>query len=204
MSHSNFCFERTSKRRKGFPSEQRVRKGDRVVHGNKELIREARAQRLVPVRLCKGISELLPAIRQFRRLCPRLLHEVTARAPLGALLPEAPCRSSRCLSKVPDCEWRAKTATPRRAVSLCCASSGQNPKPKRPIERSKRSQATGYPASTRDAARDLRSKSSRSNPAASSTGFACVDRGMCFIPSATHKVGFSALHEIPGARLVVR
>jgi len=30
-------FEVTSKRRKGFPSETQVRRGDRVVHGNKEL-----------------------------------------------------------------------------------------------------------------------------------------------------------------------
>jgi hypothetical protein len=30
-------FEITSKRRKGFPSETRVGKGTRVVHGNKEL-----------------------------------------------------------------------------------------------------------------------------------------------------------------------
>ncbi|MEP1860334.1 MAG: SEC-C metal-binding domain-containing protein [Kangiellaceae bacterium] len=30
-------FERTSKRRKGFPSETQVKRGDRVVHGNKEL-----------------------------------------------------------------------------------------------------------------------------------------------------------------------
>ena len=30
-------FEITSKRRKGFPSETRVGKGERVVHGSKEL-----------------------------------------------------------------------------------------------------------------------------------------------------------------------
>jgi hypothetical protein len=50
------AFERTSKRRKGFPSEQRVKKGDRVVHGDKELIREARPQRSVPVRLREVVS----------------------------------------------------------------------------------------------------------------------------------------------------
>jgi len=34
-----------SKRRKGFPSEARVMRGTRVVHGNKELLpREARAE----------------------------------------------------------------------------------------------------------------------------------------------------------------
>ena len=31
-------FERTSKRRRGFPSESHVKRGDRVVHGTKELI----------------------------------------------------------------------------------------------------------------------------------------------------------------------
>src|SRR5438552_59615 len=31
-------FERTSKRRNGFPSESRVKRGQRVVHGDKELI----------------------------------------------------------------------------------------------------------------------------------------------------------------------
>jgi SEC-C motif len=31
------CFEATSKRRKGFPSEAWVKKGHRVVHGNKVL-----------------------------------------------------------------------------------------------------------------------------------------------------------------------
>jgi hypothetical protein len=30
-----------SKRRRGYPSETRVKRGDRVVHGDKELIREA-------------------------------------------------------------------------------------------------------------------------------------------------------------------
>ena len=33
----NSNFEITSKRRKGFPSETRVGKGERVVHGDKEL-----------------------------------------------------------------------------------------------------------------------------------------------------------------------
>ena len=31
-------FERTSKRRRGFPSETHVKRGDRVVHGTKELV----------------------------------------------------------------------------------------------------------------------------------------------------------------------
>ena len=31
-------YEPTSKRRKGFPSETRVKKGHRIVHGSKELV----------------------------------------------------------------------------------------------------------------------------------------------------------------------
>jgi hypothetical protein len=34
-------FSSMSKRRHGYPSEARVKRGDRVVHGNKELIRKA-------------------------------------------------------------------------------------------------------------------------------------------------------------------
>lgn len=30
-------FEKTSKRRKGYPSETNVKRGNRIVHGNKEL-----------------------------------------------------------------------------------------------------------------------------------------------------------------------
>ncbi len=42
MAHNNQAwedsnFEITSKRRKGFPSETQVKRGVRVVHGNKEL-----------------------------------------------------------------------------------------------------------------------------------------------------------------------
>jgi len=32
------AFERSSKRRKGFPSETKVKRGHRVVHGDKELV----------------------------------------------------------------------------------------------------------------------------------------------------------------------
>jgi hypothetical protein len=46
------AFEPTSKRRRGFPSEQHVKRGQRIVHGDKELIREAGSQRpmSMPVR----------------------------------------------------------------------------------------------------------------------------------------------------------
>ena len=35
--HEDSNFEITSKRRKGFPSETKVKSGIRIVHGNKEL-----------------------------------------------------------------------------------------------------------------------------------------------------------------------
>jgi hypothetical protein len=50
------AFERTSKRRKGYPSEQQVKKGVRIVHGNKELFREAGTQRSMPLRLSEVVS----------------------------------------------------------------------------------------------------------------------------------------------------
>lgn len=45
-----------SKRRRGYPSEQRVKRGTRIVHGDKELIREAWSQRSVPVRVREAVS----------------------------------------------------------------------------------------------------------------------------------------------------
>ena len=41
-------FERTSKRRKGFPSETHVKRGQRVVHGDKELIEKLGRNDLCP------------------------------------------------------------------------------------------------------------------------------------------------------------
>jgi len=35
---TSLAFERTSKRRKGYPSETRVKRGLRFVHGDKELV----------------------------------------------------------------------------------------------------------------------------------------------------------------------
>lgn len=40
-------FEVTSKRRRGFPSETEVKRGDRLVHGNKELIEKLAAMTYV-------------------------------------------------------------------------------------------------------------------------------------------------------------
>jgi hypothetical protein len=43
-------FEITSKRRKGFPSETRVKRGDRVVHGTKDLFEKLGRNDLCPCR----------------------------------------------------------------------------------------------------------------------------------------------------------
>ncbi|MCC6981374.1 MAG: SEC-C domain-containing protein [Candidatus Melainabacteria bacterium] len=37
MNHNSTPFESSSKRRRGFPSESRVKRGRRIVHGGKEL-----------------------------------------------------------------------------------------------------------------------------------------------------------------------
>jgi uncharacterized protein YecA (UPF0149 family) len=41
-------FEITSKRRKGFPSETRVKRGPRIVHGDKELLEKLGRNDLCP------------------------------------------------------------------------------------------------------------------------------------------------------------
>ena len=53
MAHNNHNweesnFEITSKRRKGFPSETQVKRGVRIVHGNKELSEKLRRNDLCP------------------------------------------------------------------------------------------------------------------------------------------------------------
>ena len=52
-------YERTSKRRKGFPSETKVKRGVRVVHGGKELVEKL------------GRNDLCPcgSGKRFRRCC---------------------------------------------------------------------------------------------------------------------------------------
>jgi uncharacterized protein YecA (UPF0149 family) len=56
-------FERTSKRRKGYPSETRVMKGQRVVHGNKELVEKLGRNDLCPCGSSRKFPQLLPAFR---------------------------------------------------------------------------------------------------------------------------------------------
>lgn len=50
-----------SKRRKGFPSETRVKRGRRFVHGDKELIEKLGRKDLCPCESGQSFQALLPA-----------------------------------------------------------------------------------------------------------------------------------------------
>ena len=54
----------TSKRRKGYPSETRVKRGDRVVHGEVELIEKLGRNDLCPCGSGRLFQALLPEGRQ--------------------------------------------------------------------------------------------------------------------------------------------
>ncbi|MEM8638226.1 MAG: SEC-C metal-binding domain-containing protein [Cyanobacteria bacterium P01_G01_bin.54] len=59
MNSKHSPFERSSKRRRGYPSETAVKRGDRIVHGNKELQEKL------------GNNDLCPcgSGRRFKRCC---------------------------------------------------------------------------------------------------------------------------------------
>ncbi|MBL0189283.1 MAG: SEC-C domain-containing protein [Candidatus Obscuribacter sp.] len=59
MSTTSTAFEPTSKRKRGYPSETRVKRGERLVHGDKELIEKL------------GRNDLCPCDsgRRFKRCC---------------------------------------------------------------------------------------------------------------------------------------
>ncbi len=54
-------FEITSKRRKGFPSETRVKRGTQIVHGNKELQEKLGRNDPCPCGSARSFQELLSA-----------------------------------------------------------------------------------------------------------------------------------------------
>jgi hypothetical protein len=60
-------FEVTRKRRKGYPSETRVKRGRRVVHGDKELVEKLGRDDLCPCESGRRFQTLLPAQRAVRR-----------------------------------------------------------------------------------------------------------------------------------------
>jgi uncharacterized protein YecA (UPF0149 family) len=59
---------KTSKRRRGFPSETKVKRGMRVVHGDKELTEKLGRNDLCPCGSGRRFQEMLPARRTIRRL----------------------------------------------------------------------------------------------------------------------------------------
>ncbi|MBX3480480.1 MAG: SEC-C domain-containing protein [Caulobacter sp.] len=61
------AFEVTSKRRKGFPSETRVKRGLRMVHGDKELVEKLGRNDLCPCGSRRLFQALLPEGRRAGR-----------------------------------------------------------------------------------------------------------------------------------------
>jgi hypothetical protein len=66
-------FERTSKSRKGYPSETQVKRGSRVVHGDKHLVEKLGRQDPCPCGSGRRFQEVLPAEQAIPRLEPRRL-----------------------------------------------------------------------------------------------------------------------------------
>lgn len=62
-STNSTAFERTSKRRKGYPSETRVKRGFRMVHGDKELVEKLGRNDLCPCGSGRRFQALLPPQR---------------------------------------------------------------------------------------------------------------------------------------------
>ena len=60
-------FEPTSKRRKGYPSETRVKRGVRSVNGSKELLEKLGRNDLCPCGSGRRFPALLPGLRPIRR-----------------------------------------------------------------------------------------------------------------------------------------
>jgi uncharacterized protein YchJ len=56
-------YEITSKRRKGFPSETNVKRGDRIVHGNKQLTEKLGRNDPCPCGSGRSFQKVLHAIR---------------------------------------------------------------------------------------------------------------------------------------------
>ena len=71
--HEEMNYEITSKRRKGFPSETRVKKGVQVVHGDKQLFEKLGRNDLCPCGSGQRFQELLFALGPIRRLSPKPL-----------------------------------------------------------------------------------------------------------------------------------
>jgi hypothetical protein len=69
-----------SKRRRGYPSETRVGRGERVVHGNKELLEKLGKEDLCPCGSGLRFQALLPQRRPLRRRPAARLLSASSRA----------------------------------------------------------------------------------------------------------------------------
>jgi hypothetical protein len=92
----NRAFERSSKRRKGYPSETKVKRGTRVVHGEKELVEKLGRNDLCPCSSGRYFQALLPPYRQIRRHQPRLLFSANSHGSSEGMHPsiEGGCSSN--------------------------------------------------------------------------------------------------------------
>ena len=63
ISTNSTAFEQTSKRRKGYPSETRVKRGVRVVHGDRELLEKLGRNDLCPCNSGRRFQAVLPPLR---------------------------------------------------------------------------------------------------------------------------------------------
>lgn len=63
LSTTSPAFTPTSKRKRGFPSETRVGRGHRVVHGDKDLVEKLGRNDLCPCGSGRRFQEVLPGVR---------------------------------------------------------------------------------------------------------------------------------------------
>jgi hypothetical protein len=82
----NTAFEHSSKRRKGYPSETKVKRGARVVHGEKELVEKLGRNDLCPCGSGRCFQALLPPYRQIRRQQPRLLFSASSQSGIRPIM----------------------------------------------------------------------------------------------------------------------
>jgi hypothetical protein len=78
---SSPAFERSSKRRKGYPSEARVKRGLRIVHGDKDLSEKLGRRDPCPCGSGRSFQTLLPALRALRRRKSQLLFSANSSIP---------------------------------------------------------------------------------------------------------------------------
>jgi hypothetical protein len=67
-SKNTAFYKKTSKRRRGFPSETKVKRGMRIVHGDKELTEKLGRNDLCPCGSGRRFQEMLLAQRALRRV----------------------------------------------------------------------------------------------------------------------------------------